>query len=289
MRLTAPLLLGLLAVAAWALVPWMAVAQWAMLQQREFQNAMAGSLRAIQSGETAAIGTLCLATFAYGVVHAIGPGHGKVLLGGAALASGATLRRMAALTLAASLAQSATAIVLVAVMLGLLRLTSADAVALTETWLAPLSYAAVGAIGLVLIVRGARAIRRSMRHRHHAGCGCGHAHGPSLTEVRSLTSARDAAALIAGIALRPCTGALFLLVIAARFEVFAVGVLAVVAMGLGTAAFNLLVAASGVAARGVARLGGTETGGVRLSAGLHLAGGGAIVLASVLLLRPYLA
>lgn len=255
---------------------------------------MARSLRAIQSGEATAIWSLCLATFAYGFVHALGPGHGKILLGGAALASGATLRRMATLTVASSLARSASAILLVALLLQALQLTSADAVALTERLLAPTSYAAVGAIGLILLLRGARAVgllsfRRAHRH-HPENCGCGHAHGPTVSEVRSLTSARDTAALIASIAIRPCTGALFLLVIAARFEVFAGGVLAVIAMGFGTASFNLLVAGSGIAARSLALLGRTASGDgtVRLSAGLHLIGGSTIVAFSLILLRPYL-
>jgi ABC-type nickel/cobalt efflux system permease component RcnA len=297
MRLTAPVGLCLVSLAlgaAWMLVPWMEITQWAAFQQREFQNAMARSLRAIQSGEPAAIWSLCLATAAYGFVHALGPGHGKILLGGAALASGATLRRMASLTVASSLAQSASAILLVAMLLQALRLTSADAVALTEKWLAPISYAAVGAIGLILVLRGMKAVgslspRRAHRNPHR-DCGCGHAHGPSLSEVRSLTSARDATALIASIAIRPCTGALFLLVIAARFEVFAVGVLAVIAMGFGTASFNLLVAGSGIATRSLATFGQTASGDatVRLSAGFHLIGGSIIITFSLILLRPYI-
>lgn len=129
---------------------------------------------------------------------------------------------------------------------------------------------------------------RAHRH-HHRGCGCGHAHGPTLSDAQSLTSARDMAALIASIPIRSCTAAIFLLVIAARFEVFAVGVMAVVAMGFGTASFNLLVEGSGIAARGLAALGQTASRDAagRLSARLHLIGGGIIMVFSLILLRPY--
>ncbi len=285
-----PALLVAAGIAAYAFVPWDGIAQWAALQQRGFQNAMARSLRAIQSGEPAAILSLCLATGAYGFVHALGPGHGKILLGGAAVASGATLRRMAWLTLAASLAQSGTAILLVLVLLQAFRLASADAVALTETWLAPLSYAAVAAVGAALVWRGILASRRSAASAATQPCACGHAHGPSLTAVRSLHSGRDVAALIGSIAIRPCTGALFLLVIAARFEVFAAGILAVLAMGLGTASLNVLVAGSGVAAHRLAFLGEMPTPdrARQLSAGLHIAGGVLILGFSLILLKPYL-
>ena len=77
--------------AAWGFVPWYDIQQWAAGEQRTFQNAMAGALRGIQAGDPWAVWSLCSATAAYGFFHALGPGHGKVLIGGAALASGSTL------------------------------------------------------------------------------------------------------------------------------------------------------------------------------------------------------
>lgn len=213
---------------------------------------MAGALRAIRAGDPFGIWALCTATAAHGVVHAVGPWHGKVPLGGAALASGATLRRMALLTVGSSLAQSVFSMVLVGgIRVGLGGATR-DLVRLTEAWLAPASALAVSAVGLVLMMRGIHGWPgRNAHHHHHAKseCGCGHSNGPSVAEVQSLGSTREIRALIASIALRPCTGALFVLVIALGMGVFWVGCVAVLAVGLGTAAFNLIVAGSGVAAR----------------------------------------
>jgi len=96
-------------------------------------------------------------------------------------------------------------------------------------------------------------------------------------------------ALIASIAIRPCTGALFVLVIAARFDAFWIGALAVITMGLGTAAFNLLVAGSGVVTRSLAGLGAGDGEGVlTLSAALHVIGGLLIVTLSIGMLLPWL-
>jgi ABC-type nickel/cobalt efflux system permease component RcnA len=276
-------------VAAWGIVPWFEIQRWAIGEQRTFQNVMAGALRGIQAGDPQAVWTLCSATAAYGFLHALGPGHGKVLIGGAALASGATLKRLSILTFLSSLAQAATAILLVGGLYFILQIGSADLADLTETWLAPASYAAIAAIGAVLIFRGVRSWHKiSQAKQATQGC-CSHAHGPSFNDVATLTSKRDAVALIASIAMRPCTGALFVLVIAARFDAFVVGCLAVVTMGLGTAAFNLAVATSGVVAQRLAGLVARDHKGMQaISATLHLTGGVLIIAISIGMLLPYL-
>ncbi len=279
MRLRSYLPLAIVAAAGlllWAVVPWGDILAWSANAQRGFQEAMARALRAVQAGEPAAIWALCLATAAYGFVHALGPGHGKVLLGGAALASGATVRRMTVLTVVSSLAQSLSAILAVGGLAVLLGLGTRQLGHLADTWLAPASSAAIAAIGVYLVIRGLRLWRQT---GHTA---CNHAHGPDLRQTEGLTSLRDAAMLIGSIAIRPCTGALFLLVIALRFDVFWIGCLAVVTMGLGTAAFNLLVAWSGVAARRLSAFSTAAGDDVRrISAGFHVLGGGLVAAISL--------
>ncbi|MEP2642431.1 hypothetical protein [Roseobacter sp.] len=279
----------LVGAAAWHLVPWFELQRWAAQEQRAFQNAMAGALRGIQAGDPLAIWALCTATAAYGFFHALGPGHGKVLIGGAALASNATLKRLGILTVLSSLAQAATAILLVGGLSFLLKIGSGDLANLTEVWLAPASYGAIAMIGGVLALRGLRGFFKMNRTKHASHGCCGHAHGPSITDVTTLTSRRDTLGLIASIALRPCTGALFVLVIAARFDAFAAGCLAVITMGLGTATFNMVVATSGVVARRLAGFGTHNQEGLQtISATLHVAGGTAIFAISIGMLLTYL-
>ncbi|MEO0371737.1 MAG: hypothetical protein AAF231_09805 [Pseudomonadota bacterium] len=305
--------LAFLAFCAWAFVPWTGLLHWAAEAQRGFQNSMAQALQAIRSGEPSALLALCSATAAYGFVHAFAPGHGKVLLGGVALASGTTLKRMTVLTVIASLAQSVMAIALVGGLVFMLGVASQRIAPLAEDWLAPLSYAAIAAIGAYLMLRGVVLWRKVARqkahvhdhhhHHHHKHdhshshshdhdetCGCGHAHGPSLTQVEGLSSLRDTAMLVLSIAIRPCTGALFVLIIALRFDVFWAGALSILTMGLGTAAFNLIVAWSGVAARRlsvVQSLAGADI--QRVSAGLQVLGGGFIAIISTLWLMNVVA
>lgn len=335
--------LGLVLLLTWAASGPQADAlfHWAAMQQRDVQNAMAGALRAIRSGDRLALAGLCGLSAAYGFLHAFGPGHGKILLGGAALAGAVPMRKMAAIGIAASLGQSVTAIAMVTVGAGIVA-AAGGGEALAEGLLANASRWIVAAIGALIALRGARHLwqvrraaapvaigsgldglapaparmdrhgtlaattdlpfkARAFRHAAHAGaasgqtpgahhdhhaahdpaCGCGHAHGPTVAEVAAVTSPREIAALILAIAIRPCTGALFLLAISFGLGIPLAGILATLAMGLGTAGFNLIAVAGGgflgrlLRDRAPRSLG---AGTALIGAGLQLAAGTVIVI-----------
>jgi len=215
------------------------------------QNAMAASLRGLRAGEAGALATLWGPCFAYGFVHAAGPGHGKLVIGGYGAGSSVTARWLAGLALGASLAQAATAVFLVyfaALVLGWGRAQMTD---LADDVLAPLSYALIGAVGLWLLIRGVR----HLKPQHvHVGDGdtcatCGHAHGPTVEQAEAVSSWRDALAVIGTIAVRPCTGALFLLILTWRFGIDYAGIIGAFVMGLGTASITILVAVASVGFR----------------------------------------
>ncbi len=142
--------------------------------------------------------------------------------------------------------------------------------------MAPASYAAIAAIGGWLVLRG---IRRTMRHRpqkhghghdhhhdhdqgHDHGHGhdhnhdtgacetCGHRHGPTLDEVSAAGTLREAMFLIGAIAIRPCTGALFVLLITWQMGIPVAGVAGAFAMALGTAAVTIGVGMGAAGLRG---------------------------------------
>lgn len=233
-----------------------ALVQWAAERQREFQNAMAGAIRGLRTGQPGAWSALLAAALAYGFVHAVGPGHGKYLIGGLGLGSSVSTTRLVTIALLSSLAQALWAVTLVYGGFSMLSYTAHQLTAFTETVLAPISYLAVALVGLMLFWRGLRSFLSrdmSQRRQDHGHCsGCGHAHAPAPEDVAKLTSLRDTVALIASVAIRPCTGAIFLLIIAWQMDIKLAGAVATIAMGLGTAGLTTTVAVSSVAARGAA-------------------------------------
>lgn len=303
--------LGLAAglVALWLSGGAEGVVRWAMDGQREAQAAMAGALRRLRAAEPGAWAALMGLTFAYGVLHAVGPGHGKVLIGGYGAATRVPLARLAGIALLASLAQATTAVALVHGAVAVLDWGRTEVVGLGEGALTTASTAAIGAIGLWLAGRGVRGLLRrrpavpappdtagsqgpgrAVRPASLPGSGghgaggphgpvaaigvpaappdpalcaaCGHRHGPDPAAVARLGNWREAAALIAAIAIRPCTGALFLLVLTWRMDISAAGIAGTYAMGLGTGLVTVAVAALSVLARDGARMWAQRLGGL---------------------------
>lgn len=232
------------------------LSQWAATEQREFQNQIARALRALRAGEPAALVTLLSVCFAYGFFHAVGPGHGKVLIGGYGLGRRVPIGRLTLISLAASLGQAVTAVALVYSGVLVLQMTRVHLVDTVEGIFAPASYAAITAIGLWLIVRALRRFRRLVPsaendHVHGAACpDCGHRHGPELHEIEQAGTFREAAMLVGGIALRPCTGALFVLIITWQMGIALAGIAGAVAMALGTAVVTTGVGWATLALRG---------------------------------------
>ena len=300
MRLIAGLCVAAIAlVALWLWSSGLAneLSWWAAQKQREFQNAIATTVRAIRGGDASATFGLIAACAAYGLVHAIGPGHGKVLIAGAAVASRETMKRMAVLALISSLAQSLTAIILVYGGFALFAMSSSWAVDTADLVLAPLSYAIIGIVGAILLYRGLRALAAWQRpkdhahhlHEHEHDHTCGHAHAPGPEQVERAKSLRDAVALVAAIAIRPCTGAILVLVISWGLDLVLVGALGVLAMGLGTAAFTILVAIGGVSLRGATLLAADGNAGLKLAfPAMQILAGGLVMIAGFSLALPSL-
>ena len=278
----------------WGLGGAAALADWARAGQAEAQQAMARLLRALRAGEPGAMAGLMGLCFAYGFFHAVGPGHGKILLGGYGLAARVGAWRLSGLAVASSLAQSASAVALVYAGVLVFDLTRQTMTGLAEQWMAPASYGAIALVGGWLALRGWRGWRGRAGHAHDHShdCGaCGHRHAPTADEAARVRGWRDAAALIGAVAIRPCTGALFLLILTWRLGIEAAGILGTVMMGLGTASVTVAVALASVTLRegALARLTVSEGHGLaRALAALEIGAGLAIAALGLHLMRATL-
>ena len=267
------------------------LSRWAAEQQRETQNALAQGLRAVRAGEPGAWATLMGLCAAYGFFHAAGPGHGKLVIGGYGAAARVTAWRLSALAVASSLAQAVAAIALVGIGAVLLGWSRTQMTETADKVLAPASFIAIALVGAWLVVRGVRRGWAAVAHPidEHGKCGsCGHAHGPSVDQAEAVTSWRDAAAIITSIAIRPCTGAVFLLILCFALDIAWAGIAGALVMGLGTASVTVLVALLAVSTRQSALAGFSGAGAVRAMALIEVVAGALIALVATALALPLL-
>ncbi|MDD9911000.1 MAG: nickel/cobalt transporter [Ahrensia sp.] len=252
---------------------------WIYSEQRTYHNAMTGSLQTLStSASWTATWAVILGSFLYGVFHAAGPGHGKVILSAYLLTQPENVKKSVALAAASSLVQGIVAIVLVYGLFYIFGLVSRD-MRLAVTWSERLAFVLVIGIGLLLIWRAVKgfgwvgakakthghAYDHGQKHDHHhhhdhVCSSCGHAHTPSAEQVNSASDLKSALGVIFSIGLRPCTGAVLVLVFARFTGIPWAGVAAVFAMSFGTALTVSAIAILSVQARKLAyRLAGDGT------------------------------
>jgi len=224
------------------------IPQWVVEKQRVFQNHMAEAVIRMRSGDMLAISTLLISTATYGFVHALGPGHGKYLIGGVGVGTQIRHLDLISISFTSSITQALWAIVLVYGAFFFLNVAANKIETISQSFLFPLRYGAILLIGCILVFRG-------IRNVFHLNFGstsltkCTHSHGPNFDQLSNAFSWRERLVLVTSVAIRPCTGAIFLLVITWNLQLQWVGVAAVISMGLGTAALTSIVAVSSISAR----------------------------------------
>lgn len=300
-------------------------AAWLLAKQADINRRLAAAVRDIRTGDPW-FATLVLAalSFAYGVLHAAGPGHGKAVIASYVLANEQTVRRGIALSFLAAIFQGISALLIVGILVLALRTTGLTIKA-TEGWLETASWGLVAVIGAWLLYTQLKAMRpqpalaggghahhdhhgHAHDHKHHDhahhghahhghdhghhghahhdhvhaadGSCCDHAHMPDPSRLQGPWSWREAIAIAVAIGIRPCTGAILVLVFAIGQGLMWAGVFATFAMALGTAITVSALAALAVGSRELAmRFGGGRESvwgaRVRTAAGL---GGAALVL-----------
>jgi nickel/cobalt transporter (NicO) family protein len=265
---------------------------WIVAEQSRFYRALSGLIRAAKTDGSALWGLLGI-SFIYGIFHAAGPGHGKAVISSYLVANEETWRRGIALSFASALLQAITAIVIVgvaAVLIGATAKMMGDTVRVIEIASYTL-IVLLGA--RLFWVKGRGFVRtwhevrsgfkaESTAHQHHdhahrrhpadasghdhahghdhhhddqddSALPWGHAHGPEPEELAGPGGWHRGLAAIVAVGLRPCSGAIIVLVFALAQGLFLAGVASTIVMGLGTAITVAAIATLAVAARTAAK------------------------------------
>ncbi|RTL51876.1 MAG: nickel/cobalt transporter [Bradyrhizobiaceae bacterium] len=338
---------------------------WLLAKQSEFYRQISATIRAAKSDGTA-VWTLLGISFAYGIFHAAGPGHGKAVISSYLVANEETAKRGIVLSFASALMQSLVAIAIVGIGAVILNVT-AGAMCNAERVVEIVSYGLIAAFGARLAwSKGggffralanwrdkstpnfvpnlmpaavpamahahasdhhghdhhhhdhtheghnhARAVHHEHDHVHHGhdhghehahadhphdhghvhGEHCGHSHGPEPSELAGPGGWSRGLSAILTVGIRPCSGAILVLVFAFVQGLFWAGVAATLLMGLGTAITVASIAMLAVSAKGLARrmTTGRDGGGAVLLRGMEFGAAALVLLFGTGLLLGYIA
>lgn len=286
--------------------PESGIVGWLLAKQGEFFQQFSRLIRAAKA-DGSAIWTLVGVSFAYGVFHAAGPGHGKAVISSYLVANEETWRRGVVLSFASALLQALVAVAVVGIAAAALQATARNmnnAVRVIEI----AGYALIALMGARLTwVKGRGLVQALLarrwlaagsehheaghhdhvgaeRHSNHAehhghavpalataeahdghdhqgrhaghdhgpDAHCDHCHGPLPQDLIGSGGWRRGLTAIIAVGLRPCSGAILVLVFALAQGLFWAGVVSTFVMGLGTAITVAVIATLTVAAKGIA-------------------------------------
>jgi len=214
--------------------------------------------------------SLMLLSFVYGILHSLGPGHGKLIVSTYVATHPTKIKISLILTVLSALLQAVVAIILVSTLLivfgASMREVNGEA-----NHLISVSFYVVILLGIIIVARNARVLFKTISpkkktlhihslkplinnkvsnvtnsshssHDNHENCGCGHVHFASANDINKASSLKEYLVIIFSVGLRPCTGAIMVLLFSHVLNMYWLGVVSAVAMGLGTALTTSVIA-----------------------------------------------
>ena len=269
--------------------PFAPYLSWINYYQQSFYRALTGALKATREDPSALAGLIGL-SFAYGVFHAAGPGHGKAVISSYMIANEVELRRGVAISFISALLQGLVAILVVGAAFFALR---GSGITMTKaTWAMEVaSFAMVALFGAWLLVKKLRSLKvRIVRASEPApatamlfdgpaasrsatglnfkaveidehdyegdgdyceACGVSHMPDPKMLDGKDF-SLKEAWSAIIAVGLRPCSGAILVMSFSLLNSLYLGGILSVLAMSLGTAITVTILASLAVGAKDIA-------------------------------------
>ncbi|MDA0117819.1 nickel/cobalt transporter [Vibrio sp. T11.5] len=248
--------------------------------QREVNTQLADLLYDAKQNTMVAGGYLIGFSFLYGMLHSLGPGHGKVIVTTYLATHPTKVKASLMITVVSAMVQALVAIGLVTVLVwgfsASMRVVNQQA-----SLFVTISFGLVALFGGLILFKAVKKIYQSMRkpqirvhsvrpiealssaktaliggsatgqpslslapnvHQHGHTCGCGHNHVAQADAINQASTWREYLAIISAIGIRPCTGAIMVLLFANVADLYWMGVVSAILMAAGTALTTSLIA-----------------------------------------------
>ncbi|MBD1575213.1 nickel/cobalt transporter [Vibrio sp. S11_S32] len=239
--------------------------------QKEINDVLANLLIESKSNNLHAILYFSGLSFAYGILHSLGPGHGKVIVTTYLSTHPTKVKTSLWLTVTASITQALVAICLVTTLLWVFNASMRE-VNNKSFYFMDASSLIMALLGILMIYNGVKNFVKARKnrepaglsiqkmtpitdaahsmqpltsslnlqsydtnHQHDANCGCGHQHFVAADDINNANNFKQYLLIILGIGMRPCTGAIMVLLFSHVMGLYWLGVLSSFLMGIGTA------------------------------------------------------
>ncbi|WP_234425367.1 nickel/cobalt transporter [Vibrio coralliilyticus] len=248
--------------------------------QREVNSQLADLLYDAKENTLIAGSYLIGFSFLYGMLHSLGPGHGKVIVTTYLATHPTKVKASLVITVVSAMLQAIVAITLVTVLVWGFN-ASMRVVNQQASLFVTFSFGLVALFGGLIMYKALKNIYKSIRkprirvnsvtplatpfsgklapignsslsdphssftqsaHQHSNTCGCGHNHVADADAINQASTWREYLAIISTIGIRPCTGAIMVLLFANVAGLYWMGVLSAILMAAGTALTTSMIA-----------------------------------------------
>ena len=260
---------------------WPEIIMSSMQWQKEINKELSDLLYEAKTHLLTAGASLILLSFIYGMLHSLGPGHGKLIVSTYVATHPTKVKISLILTVLSALLQAVVAVTLVSMLLTVFN-SSMREVNGEANRLISVSFYMVIILGVIIVLRNIPSffkrftLKNKTLHIHRLTpltkigvnndalsntklhiqrfspvtnkdtksdtCSCGHVHFASAKEINKASSFKEYLAVIFSVGLRPCTGAIMVLLFANMLDIYWLGIVSAFAMAIGTALTTSIIA-----------------------------------------------
>ncbi len=254
-------------------------------QQKKLRENIATKITAMKNGESGIIWTFLLICFLYGMLHALGPGHGKSIVVGYFLARKGKWKHGIALGAGITFTHTLSAVILLFVLYGILKAAVFPSFELGRQGIEKVSYGLVCFTGLLLIGIAIHDLVKLLRNRRIGEKETGEKE-TSEVAVSKNTSWKELIGVAAATGIVPCPAVALIVLFCLLNSMVALALASAGAVCVGMTVTNMLFGIAAIALKTGIDKGAAKTGW--LAAYIHIvasfAGGTVVFLAGLFML-----